>query len=149
VQKYIRSLGVKDMAIATTEIGQQVADQSVQYKNWATPAAMTHLLKLLLTGKVLSEQSTALLMKYMIESTPGKNRLKGLLPAGTTVAHKTGTGGTVDGMTSATNDTGIITLPNGKHLAITVFVSDSHANEADRESTIAKIARAAWDNWAR
>ena len=148
-EKYIHSLGVMEMAIATTERGQQVADQSVQYKNWATPAAMTKLLKLLLTGKVLSEKSTALLMTFMTQSTPGKNRLKGLLPAGTIVAHKTGTAGTVDGMTSATNDAGIITLPNGNHLAITVFVADSHASEADREMTIAKIARAAWDHWTK
>jgi beta-lactamase class A len=148
-EKYIRSIGVKDMAIATTEVGQQVADQMVQYKNWATPAAMTQLLKIFWTGKALSAKSTALLMKYMIESTPGKNRLKGLLPAGTIVAHKTGTSSTVDGMTRATNDAGIVTLPNGHHLAITVFVSDSHADEADRELTIAQMARAAWDHWVK
>lgn len=149
VEKYIHSLGVKEMAIATTERGQQVADESVQYRNWATPTAMTRVLTLLAAGKVLSPQNTAVLMKFMTESTPGKNRLKGLLPEGTPVAHKTGTSGTHDGITRATNDAGIITLPNGNHMAITVFVSDSHASEADREQTIAKIAKAAWDHWAR
>jgi len=63
------------------------------------------------------------------------------------VAHKTGTGGTRDSITSATNDIGIITLPNGTHLAVAVFVSDSSADEATRESVIARIAKAAWD-WA-
>ena len=52
-----------------------------------------------------------------------------------------------DGITSATNDIGIITLPNGTHLAVAVFVSDSSADEATRESVIARIAKAAWD-WA-
>jgi beta-lactamase class A len=74
-------------------------------------------------------------------------RLKGMLPAGTPVAHKTGTGGTRDGVTSATNDVGIITLPNGKHIAIAVFVGDSRADEETREAVIARMAKAAWDTW--
>jgi hypothetical protein len=44
----------------------------------------------------------------MTESIPGAKRLKGELPAGTVVAHKTGTGGTRNGITSPTNDIGII-----------------------------------------
>ncbi len=74
--------------------------------------------------------------------------MKGLLPEGTIVAHKTGTSGTRKGITAATNDIGIITLPNKRHLAIAVFVSDSPADEATRERVIAKIARAAWDKWS-
>jgi beta-lactamase class A len=85
----------------------------------------------------------------MAESTPGAKRLKGQLPAGTIVAHKTGTSGTQNGITAATNDIGIITLPNGKHLAIAVFVSDSPADETAREEVIAKIAKAAWDAYGR
>jgi beta-lactamase class A len=81
----------------------------------------------------------------MIESTPGAKRLKGLLSSGTTVAHKTGTSGTEKGITAATNDIGIITLPNGKHLAIAVFVSDSPTDEATREAVIAKIAKVVFD----
>jgi beta-lactamase class A len=73
--------------------------------------------------------------------------LKGLLPPGTVVAHKTGTDGTFGGLTRATNDIGIITLPDGRHLAIAVFVRDSTADEATRERTIAAAARAAYDRW--
>ena len=40
-------------------------------------------------------------------------------PAGAVVAHKTGTSGTYGGLTRATNDVGLITLPNGRHLAFT------------------------------
>jgi beta-lactamase class A len=86
-------------------------------------------------------------MKVLTESTPGAKRLKGLLPAGTAVAHKTGTSGTQGGLTAATNDIGLLTLPNGKHVAIAVFVSDSPTDEATREAVIAKIARAVWDAW--
>jgi beta-lactamase class A len=83
----------------------------------------------------------------MIESPTGQKRLKGLLPKGTVVAHKTGTSGTRDGVTAATNDVGIITLPNGRHLAVAIFVSDSPADEATRERVIAEIAKALWDEW--
>ena len=51
------------------------------------------------------------------------------------------------GLTRATNDVGIVTLPGGRHLLIAVFVSDSPASSEVREGVIAKIARAAWD-WA-
>jgi len=72
------------------------------------------------------------------------------LPAGTAVAHKTGTSPTnAEGLSPATNDAGIITLPNGKHLIISVFVCNSTNDEATRESTIAKIAKAAYDFYSK
>jgi beta-lactamase class A len=81
----------------------------------------------------------------MTEAIPGAKRLKGELPAGTVVADKTGTGGTRNGITSATNDIGIITLPDGRHLAVAAFVSDSTANDDTRDAIIARLAKAAWD----
>jgi beta-lactamase class A len=85
----------------------------------------------------------------MTETPTGLKRLKGLLPAGTVVAHKTGTSGSADGLTAATNDVGLITLLNGRHLAIAVFVSDSPADDATREEVIAKIAQVAFNNWSK
>lgn len=95
----------------------------------------------------LSEQSNALILKLLTETTTKPNRLKGLLPKNAIVAHKTGSSGSRNGIAAATNDIGIITLPNGKHIAIAVFVSDSSADEAAREKVIAEIAKAAWDKW--
>jgi len=145
VRAYLAELSVTDMIVLNSEkeIGQ---DWQVQYRNFSTPDAAIALLRALHEKRGLSESSQALLLKYMIESTPGAKRLKGLLPAGTSVAHKTGTSGTEKGITAATNDIGIITLPNGKHLAIAVFVSDSPSDEATREGVIAKIAKAVWDS---
>jgi beta-lactamase class A len=40
-------------------------------------------------------------------------------------------------------------MPNGKHLAIAIFVSDSPADEKLREETIAKIAKTVWDKWSK
>jgi beta-lactamase class A len=145
VQTYLAGLSIADLIVLNTEkeIGQ---DWQVQYRNFSTPDAAVALLRALHEKRGLSESSQVLLLKYLIESTPGAKRLKGLLPAGTIVAHKTGTSGTEKGITAATNDIGIITLPNGKHLAIAVFVSDSPADEATREGVIAKIAKMVFDS---
>ncbi len=146
VTQYLQRLGVDGVMVVDTEkeIGRDV---SVQYRNWAKPNAAVLLLRKLQEGKGLSAASRALLIKLMTETPTGLKRLKGELPAGTTVTHKTGTSGTTNGLTHATNDIGIITLPNGQHLAIAVFVSDAKADEATREGVIAKIASAAWKHW--
>ena len=146
IQAYLTELKINDMIVLNTEkeIGH---DWQTQYKNWATPEAAVALLDALYERRGLSESSQSLLLKYMTESIPGAKRLKGLLPAGTVVAHKTGTSGTEKGITAATNDIGIITLPNKRHLAIAVFVADSPATEATREEVIAKIAQALADRY--
>jgi beta-lactamase class A len=144
IQAYLSELGIKDVIVRDTEKAL-AQDHSLQYLNWATPDAAVSLLRALHDRRGLSERVKSWLMVLMTNSTPGAKRLKGLLPAGTIVAHKTGTSGTEKGVTAATNDIGIITLPNGKHLAIAVFVADSPADEATREGVIAKVAKAIWD----
>ena len=148
IQAYLNELKITEVIVINTEkeIGQ---DWQTQYRNWATPEAAVALLRALHERRGLSESAQGWLLKLMTESTPGQKRLKGLLPAGTIVAHKTGTSGTQNGITAATNDIGIVTLPNGRHLAIAVFVSDSPADEATREGVIAKVAKAIWDKWGR
>jgi beta-lactamase class A len=145
VQAYLTELKISDMIVLDTEKAF-AQDHSLRYRNWATPEAAVALLRALNERRGLSETAHGLLLKLMTESNTGPKRLKGLLPIGTVVAHKTGTSGTQNGVTAATNDIGLITLPNGHHVAIAVFVSDSPADEATREGVIAKIARAVWDN---
>ncbi len=144
----LRELGVENIAIGRYE-SEMFANPRVAPENWMTPQTAIHLLQLLHEGKVVSQASRDLLLDLMINSRPGKKRIKGLLPPGTVVAHKTGTSATINGVTTATNDIGIVTLPDGGHLAIAVFVSDTKANEKTREEVIAKIAAAAWNCWTR
>ncbi|MGC2235609.1 MAG: class A beta-lactamase, subclass A2 [Pyrinomonadaceae bacterium] len=147
-QEYLTRIGITELKILNTE-KDFAQDQTLQYKNWTSPAEAVNLLRALYNRQELSEQSQMLLLKFMTESTPGAKRLKGLLPANAVVAHKTGTSGTINGITAATNDIGIVTMPNGKHFIIAVFVSDSPADETTREETIAKIAKAVWDKWSK
>lgn len=148
VTQYLRGLGVNDIVVANTEkeLGQ---DTAVQYRNYATPDAAVVFLRAFHEGKGLSKSSQALLRRLMTETSTGNKRIKGLLPDGTVVAHKTGTSSTVNGVTAATNDVGLVTLPNGRHMALAVFVSDSRSDDATREAVIAKVARAAWDKWSK
>jgi len=145
VRAYLDEIQAPNIVVANTEkeIG---LDNKTQYLNWATPVAAVEILGKLQSGKAISDAGRAVAMKFLIETKTGKNRLKALLPPGTIIAHKTGTSNTVDGVTAATNDIGIITLPDGRHLAIAVFVSDSKTDESGREGAIAKIARAIWND---
>jgi beta-lactamase class A len=68
-----------------------------------------------------------------------------MLPPGTVVMHKTGSSDTLDGVTAATNDIGLIELPDGRRLALAVFVTDSRADEETRDAVIARIAKEVYE----
>ena len=109
-------------------------------RDTATPEAMVALLEQIYRGRALKRETTELLLDIMRRCRTGEARLKGMLPPGTEVAHKTGTiGGT-------TNDVGILVLPaDAGHVAIAVFVKSSEKDIPTRERAIAEIARAIHD----
>ncbi len=148
VEDFIHDLGAKQIAIAASE-KEMHHDDKLQYLSWCEAKEMTHLLKLFYTGKCLSPSSTDFLRKMMEGTQTSAKRFRALLPKGTVVADKTGTSGTLHGIAAATNDAGIITLPNGKHLIVTVFVTDSKADFNTRETVIARIAKAAYDEMGK
>jgi beta-lactamase class A len=148
VDRYLRGLGETNVVIDTTE-KEMGRNEPTQYRNWATPEGMADLLRLFHEGRGLSAPSQKLLLKFLSETSTFPGRIKGLLPKGTPVAHKTGSSRTIDEFTAATNDAGIVTLPDGRHLVIVVFVSDSKADQATREAVIAKISKAAWDYYVK
>lgn len=145
INDYIHSLGIKDVAIKANE-EEMHKEWDVQFLNWSTPKAVTDLLVKFYTKKVLSKESFNFLWKTMVETSTGTNRLKGQLPKGTVVGHKTGTSDTnKQGVTSAINDVGIVKLPNGKHYAIAVFVCNTRENEATNDKIISDISKLVWD----
>lgn len=148
VHRYIRSLGADSVAIATTEEEMHRAWR-VQFANWSSPSAAVFLLKNLYNGKILSAHNRDVLLKIMTETSTGPKRLKGLLPPDVMVAHKTGSSGRgSDGLTAALNDIGIITLPNGRSIAVAVFVANSPDDDAVSERIIAEIAKAVRDHYS-
>ena len=148
VTEYVKRLGVRGFHLEDNEAALH-RELAAQYRNWFEPRAAVSLLRLLGERSPLDAEHTALLLGWMRESPTGAKRIKGLLPEGVAVMHKTGTSGTRDGVTQATNDIGLVPLPNGKTLALAVFVTDAKASPAKIESVIAEIARAIYDEAAR
>lgn len=149
VNAYIHDLGVEGIAIVATEEEMHL-DWNTQFKNWCTPHAMLQLLDIFYQGKALSKSSNDFLWKAMTETTTGPRRIKGLLPIGTMVAHKTGTSGpNKEGLVAAVNDVGIVELPNGKQFAIVVYVSNSMKDEKTLELIIAELSKNSWDYFAK
>jgi beta-lactamase class A len=143
VDAYIKATGIGGFHIEDNEAALH-RDAAAQYRNWFEPAAAVQFLRLLSDHPPLTAEYAALLLGWMRDTPRADQRIKGRLPAGTIVMHKPGTSDTDKGLTAATNDIGLITLPDGRRLAIAIFVTDSTAAETVRDSVIARIARAAY-----
>jgi beta-lactamase class A len=118
---------------ATKAFSQVLKDQS-------TPLAMNLLLEKIFKKEILDNQSCEHIISVMLKCQTGMLRIRGGLPSGVKIAHKTGTiGGTV-------NDVGIIYLPDELgHVALTIFTKDTEGNTSDVEELIAQIARFVYD----
>ncbi len=103
---------------------------------------MLRLLVLLDEGNVLKPQSRDFLLGVMGSTVTGLGRIKGLLPAGTPVAHKTGSVGGV------ANDVGYVTLPDGRRFAVAILTKGSTTPPADRDRAVAETARVLYDFFA-
>ena len=143
VDDYLTSLGVTGFHLVDNEAAMH-HDPALQYRNWFEPAGAVQLLQHLGLNSPLSPAHTTMLLGWM-SGTAVEDRLPGDLPPGTRVVHKTGSSDTVNGVTAATNDIGLVTLPDGRQLAVAVFVTDAHADDATRARVIARIARALYD----
>ncbi|MBK1897122.1 CGA/CIA family class A beta-lactamase [Chryseobacterium paridis] len=147
VQKFMNSKGVKNFQIKFNE-EEMHKGWNVQYENFSTTNSIVEVLKKFYQEKLLSKKSTAYLMKVMLGTKTGTNKLVEQLPKNTPVAHKTGSSGkNKEGLTGAENDMGIVTLPNGKHYAIAVFVSNSTETEAVNCKIISDLSKAVWDDF--
>ena len=109
-------------------------------RDTATPDAMVSLLRGIYRKTCLKPDSANILLDAMQRSQTGEMRLKGMLPPGTPVAHKSGTLG------GSTNDVGMITLPeDAGHVVVAIFIKTSKRETLEREKAIAEIARAVYD----
>jgi beta-lactamase class A len=140
VTERMRTLGFQNIDIVST-----VREYSAKRDkpNLGTSADLARLLARLQKGEVLQQPALSLLVSFMEQArTGGERRLRANLPGGTQVADKTGSG------SDATNDVGLITLPDGKgHLALAVLINGSKSTSEKQEKLIAELARAAYDSF--
>lgn len=145
IEAYIKSTGLQGIGVAQ-RAGEPYVDFENPYNTWCTPQDMAKLMVKFYKGELMSKTSTDTLRGIMERTTGGTKRIKGLLPEGTVVAHKTGSSDTRDGKTIAINDIGIITLPSGQHIALAVYVHDITGDMEYGESIIAGVAKAVYDD---
>lgn len=146
IQAYFKTKGIHELSIVQNEeVMQQVWEN--QFKNWTTPLAANQLMIDLNNYKLLSKSSTDFMIKTLKSTSTCPNRIRGLLSEKAVVAHKTGSSGLNEenGITAATNDIGIVYLPNGTYFYISFFVSNSKENLETNELLIASITKVTYD----
>jgi beta-lactamase class A len=111
--------------------------------NGATPEGLTTLLVRLDKGDLLSRASTDRILAAMRRCATGDRRIRAGVPKGTEVFDKTGT------MGRTANDVGLVRLPGGGTLAVSVLIRSSFVGEKEREDVIARIAAAAFSAFSR
>jgi beta-lactamase class A len=137
----LAALGIPGITIRAS-VREFLAARTRPHPNTASALDLARLLARLQKGEILRADSRDALFGFMSGATTGLRRLRGGVPEGTSVADKTGSG--PGG--SASNDVGIITLPEGKgHLAVAVLVSGSKKPVPAQEQLIADVAHAVYD----
>lgn len=111
-------------------------------RDTSTPDGWVQLLVQLQRGDGIAPRSREFVLDAMRRSPTGQARIRAGVPPGTQVADKTGTLG------RTTNDVGLVTLPDGTHLALAILVRNSAKGNAQVEPAIAAAARAAYAHFA-
>lgn len=147
VNDWVRRAGVDDWHI-DRDIATLVRDDGavnpatvIDTRDSATPLAMVRLLAEMHNGQMLSPASRQVLLGAMSRCVTGKRRIPALLPAGTTVLHKTGS------LNNTSSDVGIIKAPDGRAYAVAIYVT-GQGTRLNRENRIASIARALYQGYS-
>ncbi len=109
-------------------------------RNRSTPDAATRFLRKLWRRELLSPISTQYLIDLMYAQTTPR-RLRAGLPLGVRLADKCGTSYTLENMTAAFNDIGILTWPDGHTVIVAAFLTASTASQDERNALFANLAR--------
>jgi len=113
------------------------------------PAEITVALAALSRGELLSKSSTEHLLGLMAQARTGPRRLKGGLPAGWSIAHKTGTGQDFRGASVGINDVGLLTAPDGRIYAVAVMMRQTRKSVPARLEFMQSVTRAVAEQWIR
>lgn len=129
-------------AVPRREQEKLLATYLADQRDTLTPNGAVQFLEAVRNGKLLGPEMSTFLMTTMANTRTGENRLKAGLPKGAAIAHKTGTAGVMAGVSPAVNDIGIITLADGRRVAIAVLLSGAKGTEDERDQILAGVARA-------
>ena len=131
---------VRNIATLVRDDGAINPAYQIDVRDSATPRAMVQLVSGIYQGKWLTPASRTTIVGIMERCRTGAHRLKALLPADATVAHKTGT------LNNTASDVGIITTPDGHQIAMAIYVT-GNGGHAGRDAKIASLSRAIYDGY--
>ena len=136
IDAWLRARNLAGMRVDRT-IAQLLRDRRDlrDVRDSSTPVAMLGLLRLIDTTDTLKPESRRLLLGLMARCATGSNRIRGILPPGAIVEHKTGT------LSGYTGDVGYLTTPAGRRIAVVLFARGG----SNRPAVIATAARAIYD----
>lgn len=109
-------------------------------KDTTTPEAMSTLLRTVFTGAVLKPESLKRLKDWMVATSTGNARIRAGVPKNAVVADKTGTGAN-----NATNDVGVVWLPNKPPVFLSIYTSGGTLDADGRNSVIADVTKLVFD----
>jgi len=121
--------------LTTTVLRNRLPD--VEGTNTSSPRELANLMSVVNQGELVSLRSRDRLLDIMQRTETNSMLPKGL-GLGATIAHKTGTIG------SLLADVGLVDMPTGKRYIVAVMVKRPH-NDASAEELIRKISRTAYD----
>lgn len=112
------------------------------YDNCSSPLSAALLINRLFTENRICPENRDFICSTLKQCQTGVDRILAPLAGkdGITVAHKTGSGFKDNGILSAHNDIAFITLPDGRHYTLAVFVKDFHGSETEAAKAIAQIS---------
>jgi beta-lactamase class A len=130
----------RDIATLVRDDGEFNPANHIDLRDSATPREMVRLLAGLYQGNWLSSSSRNVIISAMERCRTGTRRIPASLPAGVSVAHKTGS------LNNTSSDIGLVTTPDGRTFALAIYVTGQGTRDA-REARIATIARALYDGY--
>lgn len=135
VTAYARSIGDDAFRLDRweTELNDAVPGD---LRDTTTPAAMAASMNAVMLGEALPAAQRAQLVAWMRGNKVGDKRFRAGVPAGWTVADKTGTGDY-----GTTNDAGVVWSPSGAPIALVVYYTQASADARAKEDVIASVAR--------
>jgi beta-lactamase class A len=117
-------------------------------ENGGTPNAVADLLTAIASQRAAGLDATNELLLDLTQARTGANRFRAGFPPNIRLAHKTGSGDTTGGLAEATNDAGIVTLPDGRRIVLVALLAASPADEAARDAVLATVARTVYAAYA-
>lgn len=136
VDQWLRAHGLTGIRVDRTIAQLLSARRDLRdVRDSSTPTAMLGLLRVIDGGSSLRPGSRSLLLDMMRRCRTGSNRIRGILPPGATVEHKTGT------LSGYTGDVGFLTSPGGQRIAVAFFARGGE----NRPAVIATAARMIYD----